>query len=75
VITEQRYNNLNSINRFIRTVCNRMRKNKQMNSIKLNRFIKTYKGTIYQTTGVSPSKMQDNKDQIKCQRQSNANRT
>jgi hypothetical protein len=29
---------------------------------KINRFLEIYNGTIYQTTGVSPSQMQSNKD-------------
>jgi hypothetical protein len=38
-----------------------MRENKQMTIPKINRFLQTYKGTIHQTTGVSPAQMQDNK--------------
>jgi hypothetical protein len=38
-----------------------MRKNKQMTIPKTNKFLKTYNGTIQQTTGVSPAQVQDNK--------------
>jgi hypothetical protein len=62
VATEQRHNNLSIVNRFMRTLRDWMRENKPMNNNKIVRFIKTYNGTIHQTTGVSPAQMQDNKD-------------
>jgi hypothetical protein len=39
-----------------------LRKNKTISDSKINQFLKTYKGTIYQTTEESSSQRRDNKD-------------
>jgi hypothetical protein len=61
-VIEQRYNNRNIIDEFIRTWRDWTRINKSMTIPKINPFINTYNRTRQQTTGVSPAQMQDNKD-------------
>jgi uncharacterized protein YerC len=57
MITEQRHNKLNIIHRFIRTLRDRIRKNKSISSSDIHKSLKTYKVTIHQTTGASSAQI------------------
>jgi hypothetical protein len=62
IAREQMHNNFSIIDRFIRALRDYLRKNKPITDSKINPILKTYNKTIYQTSGVSPTQMQDNKD-------------
>jgi hypothetical protein len=50
VVSEQRHNNLDINDGFIRTTCDWKRENKPISNPMIIRFIKTYNGTMYQAS-------------------------